>query len=348
MPDTTALLPIRHPQRELFLCDIADAVLKDDMASMEHPFFALTTQCDTQIRRYQNGDNWVEITPSVKGLATIFDKDILIFATSQLMAAKKEGREIGQELVMSARDILVFTNRHTGGHNYELLEDALDRLGGTRVSTNVATGGEREWRTFGLVDSAAVVRDERSGRIREVRIKLSDHLYRAIQSNEVLALAPEYFRLRKAIERRVYEIARKHCGAQAEWAIGLELLQKKCGSRDSLKKFRAAMREMAASNHLPDYDVLHGDDDKVRFINRRAAKKVEDKTGRVLLSGDAYHDAREIARGWDVYVLEQKWRTWMADRMEEGMETPRDPDAAFCGFCRKWMERHGAPAGTLL
>lgn len=342
MSEITALLPVRHPQRELFLCDVTDAVLKDDMASMEHPFFALTTQKDTTVRRYENGDKWVEVIPSVKGLATIFDKDILIFATSQLMAAKKEGREVGQELIMSARDVLVFSNRHTGGHNYDLLEEALERLKGTQVSTNVKSGGEREWNTFGLVDRATVVRDEATGRIKELRIKLSDYLFRQILSNEVLALAPEYFRLRKPIERRVYEIARKHCGAQAEWAIGLELLQAKCGSRDSLKKFRATVRQMAEQNHLPDYEVRVDPDDKVRFLNRRAARKVEDRTGRIVLSADAVHDARQIAAGWDVYLLEQKWRAWMAEGMEQGMEAPRDADAAFCGFCRKWVERNGS------
>lgn len=32
------------------------------------------------------------------------------------------------------------------------------------------------------------------------------------------------FRLRKPIEWRLYEIARKHCGGQADWLVGLELL----------------------------------------------------------------------------------------------------------------------------
>ncbi len=310
---------------------------------MEHPFFALTTQKDTAVRRYENGSNWIEVTPSVKGLATIFDKDILIFATSQLMAARKEGREVYQELVMSVRDVLVFTNRHTGGRDYDLLEDALERLSGTRVSTNIVSGGEVTWKTFGLVDSGEVLRDEVTGRLREVRIKLSDFLYRAILSNEVLALAPDHFRLRKAAERRVYEIARKHCGAQPEWSIGLELLQKKTGSAAALKKFRMWIRELAAVNHLPDYSIELLEGDKVRFVNRRAAKKVEDATGKILLSSDAYHDARQLAPGWDIYMLEQKWRAFMAERIEEGMGAPRDPDAAFCGFCRKWMERNGGP-----
>lgn len=324
------------------MCDVTDAVLKDDMASMEHPFFALTTQKDTQVRRYENGDKWVEVIPSVRGLATIFDKDILIFATSQLMAAKKEGREISQELVMSARDVLIFSNRHTGGHNYDLLEEALERLRGTQVSTNVVSGGEREWNTFGLLERATVVRDDKSGRVKELRLKLSDYLYRQIMTNEVLALAPEYFRLRKAIERRVYEIARKHCGSQAEWSIGLEKLQRKVGSTDTLRAFRGMVRQLAESGHLPDYLVQLSEADMVRFVNQRVAQKVQSATGKIELSGDAYHDARQLAAGWDVDVLEQKWRSWLTDGMEQGMEAPRDPDAAFCGFCRKWVERHGS------
>lgn len=343
MKSEPAILPDRHPQRELFICDVADAVLKNDMASMEHPFFALTTQKDTRVRRYENGENWLEVVPSVKGLATLFDKDILIFATSQLMAAKKMGRPISQDITFAARDLLVFANRHSGGRNYELLEDALERLSGTRVRTNIKVGGQVVETFFGLVDAAETVRDAKTGRVAKIYVKLSDFLFRAIQSQEVLTLAPEYFRLRKALDRRIYEIARKHCGGQPQWSIGLELLQKKVGSTDTLRAFRGSIRELEQGGHLPDYDVALGEDDVVRFTNRRTVKKIEDKTGRVELSGDAYHDARQIAAGWDIYVLEQKWRAWMTEGMEQGMEAPRDPDAAFCGFCRKWVERHGSP-----
>jgi len=34
-----ALLPQRHPNHDLFICDVLDAIPKDDMASMEHPIF---------------------------------------------------------------------------------------------------------------------------------------------------------------------------------------------------------------------------------------------------------------------------------------------------------------------
>jgi len=342
-----ALLPVRHPQGELFLCDVADAVLKDDMASMEHPFFALTTRPDRKVRRYENGENWLEVVPSVKGMATINDKDLLIFAASQLMAARKEGRPISQELMFTARDALVFTNRYTGGRDYELLGEALARLQGTQVQTNVKPGGQEARHIFGLVDSASIARHPKTNRIMEVRIKLSDWFFRAIQSQEVLTLHPDYFRLRKPIEKRIYEIARKHCGAQGEWKISLQLLQTKSGSSDTLRKFRMHIRKLCEKQHLPDYIVaLHKGDkekgDMVVFTSRKVRERLDKSrdAAPLILDPEVVHDARQVAPGWDVNVLEEKWRAWMADG---GMEPPQNAGKAFVGFCHRYFERNGPP-----
>ena len=101
----TPLLPDRNPQHDLFICDVGDAVLKDVMAQMEHPFYALSKKPDTTVRRYKNGEHWLEITPSVKGLATIYDKDILIFAISQIMAADPLARYNYREVAAQFDDI---------------------------------------------------------------------------------------------------------------------------------------------------------------------------------------------------------------------------------------------------
>ena len=78
--------------RDFFLCDIFDAAPKDDLATMEHPVFSLATRPDRTIRRYAHNGVEVEVTPSVRGRATIHDKDILIYCISQLMAALNAGR----------------------------------------------------------------------------------------------------------------------------------------------------------------------------------------------------------------------------------------------------------------
>jgi hypothetical protein len=85
-----ALLPQRHPNHDLFICDVLDAIPKDDMASMEHPIFSLSTKPDTRILRYEHRNTKVEIAPSVRGLATIHDKDILIYCISQLMEKRMQ------------------------------------------------------------------------------------------------------------------------------------------------------------------------------------------------------------------------------------------------------------------
>src|SRR5579862_3500175 len=90
----SALLPQRHPNHDLFICDVLDAIPKDDMASMEHPIFSLATKADTRILRCEHRNVVVEITPSVKGLATIYDKDILIYCIS-IDGEEERGRAAG-------------------------------------------------------------------------------------------------------------------------------------------------------------------------------------------------------------------------------------------------------------
>ncbi len=310
---------------------------------MEHPIFSLSTKPDHHVRRYEHGSSFVEIKPSSDGLATVHDRDVLIYCMSQVMAAINTGKEVSQVVRFRAFDLLTATNRMTNGRGYQGLKDAFERLSGTRISTNIVTGGEEVFETFGLVDRAKIVRETRDGRMQEVEVRLSDWVYNSLMHNEVLTLSRDYFRLRKPIERRLYEIARKHCGRQSEWRISLDLLQKKCGAVSSQREFRRLVNNIVeediAHNHIPDYSVRFEGNDMIVFRSRgtvvkiAVAEKVE-FTG--LISGDAFEEARVAAPGWDVYYLEREWRDWMT-------EHPRDPDAAFLGFCRKWFERRGYP-----
>ena len=105
------LLPDRHPTADFFLCDILDAIPKADMATMEHPVFSLSTRPDRRILTYAHNGVEITVTPSVRGLATIHDKDILIYCISQVMAAVNSGRAVSRNLMLRAHDLLVATNR---------------------------------------------------------------------------------------------------------------------------------------------------------------------------------------------------------------------------------------------
>lgn len=342
--DNTHLLPYKHPQHDLFVCDVADAVLKDDMASMEHPFFSLSKKPETDVRRYENGDKWIEVVPSVKGLATIYDKDILIYCISQLIAKMNDGAPPSPYVKIVAKDLLVFVNRSIGGKDYDALVEALERLDGTRIRTNVRTGDEQEFKGFGLIESFELRRSDKTGRILEIAVKLSDWVFRSIAAKEVLTLHRDYFRLRKPIERRVYEIARKHCGKQDSWKLSLALLKLKCGSRAPIKGFRHDIKELAKGDHLPDYSVTFDDkEDFVTFHNRSAFRESPSRmldTDFPRLDAETHHDARTVAPGYDIHYLEREWHQWWC---ESGKPVLHDPDKAFISFCRARYNRNPNP-----
>jgi len=332
-----ALKPLKYSQTDLFVCDITDVILKGDMASMEYPFYSLTKKPDMTQRRFEFEGRWIEFRPSIKGLPTIYDKDLIIYAISQLIAGIKEGRPISKTVEIDPYAFLVYTQRGTGGRDYDALCDSLDRLDGTRMRTNVVFDGKMQDRWLGIIDSAALETDARSRKPRRLKITLSDMVMDAVANMEVLTLHRDYFRLKKPIERRVYELARKHCGRQSSWRIGVEKLHKKSGSQSRLKEFRRALKHLIEHDHLPDYEVRLSHDDKAVFVNRQTMPIIP-KLGDTVppLKPLTYQKARDAAPGWDIYYLEAEWRGWIT-------EPPRTPNAAFIGFCKKWFEQKGLP-----
>lgn len=341
------LLPDRHPTPDFFICDILDAAPKDDMASMEHPIFSLSTKRDTKVRRYEHNNNLIQIAPSVLGLATIHDKDILIYCISQLIAKINNGETPSRTVRLKAHDLLISTNRQTSGRGYELLKDAFERLAGTRITTDIRTNGERVISGFGLLDSwKIVVKDQKTERMIEVQATLSEWMYNSILGKEVLTISRDYFRLRKPMERRIYEIARKHCGSQREWRIDIETLYKKCGSSTTLRYFKFALNDIIKEQHLPDY-TLALNDNKVIIQNRKAyglrTTKNDDET-LPQLKVDTIQKARKIAAGYDIYALEREWRDWW---YTSGKPPLKSPDGAFIGFCKKRYGKAASASGDL-
>jgi plasmid replication initiation protein len=177
-PTLARLLPDRHPNRDFFVADILDWALKDDRHSMEHPMFSLSKKRDLRIRHYEHNGNSIAVKPGADGLATIWDKDVLIYAVSQLIEGMNQHREPSRVVRMTAYDILVSTNRHTGGGDYEQLTDAFRRLSGTRIETNIVTNGERVRHGFGLIDEWRVIeKNPANGRMVAIELTLSRWLY---------------------------------------------------------------------------------------------------------------------------------------------------------------------------
>ena len=189
---------------------------------------------DLSVWRWESkdGNRAVTVTPSVQGRATQFDKDVLIYVVSQMTEALNRERLDAKNRVVrfTVYDYLVSTNKPTGGKEYQRIEAAFQRLRGTTIETNIKTGGQRVKEGFGLIERWKIVERSREDEgMVAVEVTLSEWLFNAVQAHEVLTIHSNYFRLRKPLERRLYELARKHCGRQVAWM--LELLREKCGAQ---------------------------------------------------------------------------------------------------------------------
>ena len=162
-----------------------------------------------------------------------------------------------------------------------------------------------------------------------VAVTLSDWLFRAVQARSVLTLSRAYFRLRRPLERRIYELSRKHCGRQPAWRISLPVLMKKAGSTSPRRVFRAMLREIIAADHLPEYTLAEEPGD-ILAVRPRAARAAAGQAP--VLRAETLEAARGLAPGWDVHALEADWRAWWAGT---GRQRLTNPDKAFLGWLRK-------------
>lgn len=244
-------------QVDLFLDSLVGVPLKDDRALMEFPFFSLQKQPRMEPLVYDDGRTQIKIEPGPKGLATIWDKDILLYVVSLLNERIERGVAVEHTVRFSAHDLLRVTGRGTGKRSYELLLDALYRLRSTNIVTSIESADQRDRRGFGWIETWRVVeRKTLSGRkiMAAIEITLNDWMFRAlVQERRVLTINPAYFDLEGGLERRVYELARKHLGGQTVWKIGLEKLARKIGTTRDLRRFKHDLLKIIVLDRIPDY-----------------------------------------------------------------------------------------------
>jgi plasmid replication initiation protein len=271
-PDHAAKPP---RQLDLFVAEIFDVSIRDEMHTMEHPFFSLSKRKDTTIREFTAADgSTTRVIPSAQGLATIWDKDLLIFAVSKLMGAHDQGARISKYIKIRSADLFSVTRRSDGGESYRRLRDTLVRLNGTQIVTQiVAADGTRSTKPFRWIEEFEIV-DDKQGKVLEFTIVLPHWLYVAVLGEHVLSIAPEYFELEGGLERRLYGLARKHVGIKTSWPIRLKRLYEKSGWRTPLRQFKHKLKKIAEADCLPDYSLTFDEKEEnpIVLFNRRRAK----------------------------------------------------------------------------
>lgn len=280
--------PIKHRQQDLFIADFFDLAgnFYGDMASLEFPIFALKSS--KEVRTYKRGDFKLQIIPSSQyGTPTIYDADLWIYAISKLIKAINAGEQVNPTIRFTAYDFLVTTERDTAKKEYDRLVTSLKRLHQSSMQTThewskdskkpkfVPVEIDAQIRGFHFIESYAIGRNKKTKRMEYIEIELPNWLYEAVEKRAVLKLSPDYFRIDKPLHRRLYEIARKHCGtSQPSFAISVKLLKEKTGSTSDIRKFRYQLKQLQASP-LPEYDFKLDDYQDTVIITPRGKAENE-------------------------------------------------------------------------
>lgn len=343
-------------KHKFFIADFLDSVaVKSDCHSMEHPFFSLATKADVRVVKYERNGVKISLFPHmVFGLPTIFDKDILLYCSSVIMAEfnKNKDKPPPKTISFTAHDLLTATRRHTNDMGYKMLKNAFARLTGCLIETNIETNKTKQFGMFHILESCAgIEKIDTEERLIKLRVTVSDWFYNALLGKEVLTVNPDYFNLRKPLERRLYELGRKHCGKQPGWSVKLTTLHEKCGARSPLKNFRFTLREIIKDdlkrNHFPDYSMNLDKLDIVTFMPKKpyeilpteiakaAEIDIEELNGRITTK--TFLKAMDLLKGTG-WSFEDIYDQFVAFVKKEG-KMPDYPCGALIGFIEKKLAK---------
>ena len=270
-------------QLDLFTVTAIDPPWRDNRDAMGYPFLSLQKRRTAPVEFEHEGVS-VEVYAHPKfGIATIWDWDIIIFASSHINEAIESGRKVSPRIDFAPHDCLKQIGRSTGGTDYKHLADAIRRLHATSVITNIREADQPElgeergfhWlqgyslpkkygrRVYTAPDNIThITPRDPEGEPDPVRpwvIELPPWIYNAIvRQGDILAVHPDYFQLTGGLERWLYRLARKAVPDKAEppaIRFKMETLHTRSGVTNNLAYFAFAIRKIAAKQSLPEYGV---------------------------------------------------------------------------------------------
>lgn len=250
--------PPGDQQPDLFAASFADIPVRDQRDMMERPFFSLAKRPRLTPIEYRVGEVWIEVSANPKfGMATIWDADILIWASTQITEALDRRLNPSRTIQFHPYNLLKSFRRTTGGADYVRLRAALERLTHTAVRTNIRAEGKQKFSSFHWLESWTETINEASGEPTGMTITLPEWLYNGIvKRGGVLTIHEDYFVLTGGIERWLYRVARKHAGHQETgWRFTMRQLYEKSGSTARFSDFALDIRKVVERNQLPEYEL---------------------------------------------------------------------------------------------
>ncbi|WP_395745104.1 replication initiator protein A [Prosthecobacter sp.] len=251
-----------HQDLARFAASTADITPKDQIDLMARNWFSLTPGRTKPIE-HEYVDSKTGQTETVRitgssehGIATIYDQDLLIFAISQWIDAKRLGMEPSRRIHFTPYQFFAWLNIAPHGTAYNRLKDALHRLKMTSIQTTIRSDSSKRKRNrirqFSWISEWEIT--EEQGEVRGIEVVLAEWLFESIQGFHVLTLDKKYFEIPGGVERWLYLYARKATGGpNGVWKETFKSLYQKSASQQEYKHYASTLRKLVQKNDLPGF-----------------------------------------------------------------------------------------------
>ena len=232
--------------------------VRGEQSIMDFPLFSLAKRPQMDAMTYEMDGVKIEIRPSSSGIATMWDKEVLIYVLSLMVQHIHRTNDVQNVFTFNAHDFFRATGvSRPSKRDYDRFIEALGRLQGTQIRTNIKTGtvGTKGFFSW-FAEAQATTRETASGidQLMPVRVQLCDWLVRAVsRDSRIYDYHNDYFRL-GSIERRLYELAQCYCRDE-EYEIPIDVLGAKIGSSSPPRTLKLQLKKIAAENKIPGYSI---------------------------------------------------------------------------------------------
>ena len=237
--------------------------VSNDRNTMLHSFFALEAKRTDPIE-YKAGTVEIIVQGTKSGIATINDKEVLVYICSIASQKLARGERVTQKFRFTAHDFFSVTGKTPGGKTYQYFASALERLQGTQIKTNIVTGGRRERTWFSWLKSARMetaVWSNGQEAMKAIEVELCDWLWRAIVDDKATLTSSEAYFYLPPMERKLYEVGYAECADHVTAAIPLEDLRQRMGVTTDLRHFRHNLAKTITKGSLKGFviEFVHRD-----------------------------------------------------------------------------------------
>jgi plasmid replication initiation protein len=244
---------------------------------MLHSFFALEAKRTDPIQ-YRAGGVDIVVQGTKSGIATINDKELLVYICSIASQKLVRGEPVSQKFRFTAHDFFSVTGKTPGGKTYLYFASALERLQGTQIKTNIVTGGRRERTWFSWLKSARMetaIWSNGQEAMKAIEVELCDWLWRAIVDDKATLISSNAYFYLPPLERKLYEVGYAECADHPSAAIPLEDLRRRMGVTTDLRRFRHNLAKMINKGTLKGFVI--------EFVHRNEAKHLVPPRRRIPL-----------------------------------------------------------------